>query len=67
MPICVLFVSGRWGIVFNLSASAITDDSQLAKDIDPYVKSQLYVGETRLPKVGSRFTEWAEKTWRAST
>ena len=43
MPVCVLFVSSRSGIVFNPSAGAITDDSQSAKDIDPYFKSQLYV------------------------
>ena len=43
MPVCLLFVSCRSGIVFNLSAGAITDHSQSAKDIDPYFKSQLYV------------------------
>ena len=43
MPVCVLFVSSRSGIVFNPSAGAITDHSQSAKDIDPYFKSQLYV------------------------
>ena len=37
------FVSSRSGIVFNPSAGAITDNSQSAKDIDPYFKSQLYV------------------------
>ena len=31
------------GIVFNPSAGAITDHSQLAKDIDTYFKSQHYV------------------------
>ena len=36
MPVCVLFVSSRSGIVFNSSAGAITDHSQSAKDIDPY-------------------------------
>ena len=40
---CVLFVSSRSGIVFNLIAGAITDHSQSAKDIDPYFKSPLYV------------------------
>ena len=45
MPVCVLFVSSRSGIVFNPSADAITDHSQSAKDIDPYFKSQLYVVE----------------------
>ena len=43
MPVCVLFVSSRSGIIFNPTAGAITDHSQSAKDIDPYFKSQLYV------------------------
>ena len=43
MPVCVLFVCSRSGIVFNPSAGAITDHSQSEKDIDPYFKSQLYV------------------------
>ena len=43
MPMCVLFVSSRSGIVFNSSAGTISDHSQSAKDIDPYFKSQLYV------------------------
>ena len=43
MPMCVLFVSSRSGIIFNPSAGAITDDRESAKDIDPYFKSQLYV------------------------
>ena len=43
MPVCVLFVSSRSGIVFNPSAGVITDNSQSAKDIDSYFKSQLYV------------------------
>ena len=43
MPVCVLFVSRRFGIVLNPSAGAITDHSQSAKDIDPYFKSQFYV------------------------
>ena len=43
MPVCVMFVSSRSGIVFNPSADAITDHSQSAKDIDPYFKSQFYV------------------------
>ena len=43
IPVCVLFVSSRSGIVFNSSAGAITDHSQPAKDMDPYFKSQLYV------------------------
>ena len=43
MTVCVLFVSSRSGVVFNSSAGAITDHSQSAKNIDPYLKSQLYV------------------------
>ena len=43
MPMCVLFVSSRSGIVFNPPAGGITDHSQSAKDIDPYFKFQLYV------------------------
>ena len=43
MPVYVLFVSRRSDIVFNLSAGAITDHIQSAKDIDPYFKSQFYV------------------------
>ena len=43
MHVCILFVSSRSGIVFNANAGAITDHSQLAKDIDPYFKSQRYV------------------------
>ena len=40
MPKCVLFVSSSSGIVFNYSAGAITDQSESAKDIDAYFKSQ---------------------------
>ena len=43
MPVCVLFVSSRSGIVFYPSAGEFTDHSQSAKDIDPYFKSKLYV------------------------
>ena len=43
MPVCVLIVSSRLGIVFNPTAGAITDHSQSAKVIDSYFKSQLYV------------------------
>ena len=43
MPVCVLFASSKSYIVFNPSAGAITDHRQSAKDIDPYLKSQLYV------------------------
>ena len=50
MPVCVLFESSRSGIVSNPSAGAITDHKQTAKDIDPYVKSQLYVEDSGLRK-----------------
>ena len=40
--VCILFVSSTSGIVFNPSASAITDHNQSAMDIDPYFTSQLY-------------------------
>ena len=43
IPVCVLFVSSRSGIVFNPSAGAITGHIQSVKDIDPYFKSKLYV------------------------
>ena len=56
---CVLFVSSTSCVVFNPSAGAITDHSQLAKDIEPYLKSQLYeVSQPR--KASTHFTEWAE-------
>ena len=42
MLVCLLFVSSRSDIIFNPSAGAVTD-SQSAKDIDPYCKSQLDV------------------------
>ena len=48
MPVCVLFVSSRSGIVFNPNAGAITDQSQSAKDIDQYFKSPLCGGPRRL-------------------
>ena len=44
--LCVLFVSSRPVIIFNTSAGAITDDSQSAKDTDPYFMSQLYVEDS---------------------
>ena len=40
---CVYCLSSRSDIVFNPSASAITDHGQSAKDIDPYFKCQLKV------------------------
>ena len=44
MPVFILFVSNRSGIVFNPSAGAMTDYSQSAKDIDPYFKSHFTEG-----------------------
>ena len=55
MPVCVLFVSSRSGIVFNPSAGDITNHSQSAKDIDPYFKSQLYVKDPSHQKPYSFF------------
>ena len=46
MPVCILFVSSRSGIIFNSSAGAITEHSQSVKDIDLYFKSHLYVKDT---------------------
>ena len=43
MPVCLLFVSTRSGIVFNPSAGAMTDHNQSAKDVNPYFKSLLHV------------------------
>ena len=53
MPVCVVFMSSRSGIVFNPRAGAITDQSQSAKDIDPYFKSQRYVKD---PATESRYS-----------
>ena len=38
-------VSSRSGIVFNWRTGAINDQSQAAKDIFPYFKSQLYADD----------------------
>ena len=59
MPVCVcvLFVSSKSGIVFNPIVSVITDQSQSAKDIDQYFKSQLYVEDPTSRKDGAHFTE----------
>ena len=56
--VCVLFVSNRSGIVFNPCASAFTDHSQSAKDIDPYFKSPLYAEDPgrRIVNPGSERT-----------
>ena len=43
---CVYCLSSRSGIVFNPRAGAITNHSQSAKDLDPNVKSQLYVEDS---------------------
>ena len=45
MPVFVLFLSSRSGIVFNPNPGAITDLSKSAKDIDTYFKSQLCLGD----------------------
>ena len=51
----VLFLADR----INLSAGAIIDHNQSAKDIDPYFTSPLCEGP-RPPKAGTHLTEWAE-------
>ena len=43
MLVCTQFVSIMLGIVLNPSVGAITDSSRLAKCIDPYFKSKLYL------------------------
>ena len=55
--VCVLFVSSRSGIVSNPIVSVITDQSQSAKEIDPYFKSQLYVEDPASRKDGAHFNE----------
>ena len=55
--VCVLFVCSMSGIVFNPIVSVITENSQSAKDIDPYFKSQLYVEDPASRKDGTHFTE----------
>ena len=59
-PVFILFVFGTSDIDFNPSAGAITVNSQSAKDIDQYFKTQLHVEDSRPPNVGTHFTEWAE-------
>ena len=61
MPVCVLFVSSRSGVVFNASAGTITDHSQSAKDIDPYFKSQLYVEDPGHRKPVLILPNWLSK------
>ena len=51
MPVYVLFVSRRSGIVFNSSNGAMTEHCKPAKDIDPHFKFLLCVGP-RPPKAG---------------
>ena len=53
MPVCVLFVSNRSGIVFNPRAGAITDDCQSAKDIDQYFSLS---SMCRTPATESRYS-----------
>ena len=60
MCVCVLFASSMSDIGVNSSASAITVNNQLTKDIDQYFKTELHVEDSLLPKVGTHFTEWAE-------
>ena len=57
MHVRVLFVRSRSDTVCNQSADAITDHNQLAKDIDPYFKSQLDVEDPRPPKAGTHFSK----------
>ena len=59
MPVCLLFVYSRSGIIFILSTSVITDYSQSAKGIDPYFKS-LICGGPSATEGYTHFTEWAE-------
>ena len=61
MPVCVLCVSSRSGIVFNPSAGAIIDHSQSAKDIDPHFKSQLYVKDPDHRKPVLILQKWPSK------
>ena len=44
----ILFVSRTSDIVFNRSAGEITDQSQSSKNIDLYIKSQLYLKDPAL-------------------
>ena len=44
-PLSVLFVSSTLDVFLNPTAGSVTDHSRLAKCIDPYFKSQLYVDE----------------------
>ena len=66
MCVCVMLVCSTSDIGFNSSASAITVNNQLAKDIDQYFKTKLHVEDSLPPKVGTYFTEWAEQTRRAT-
>ena len=51
---CLCLVTS--GIVFSPSTGSITDHSQSAKDIDPYLKSQLYVEDPDM-QAGTHFTK----------
>ena len=62
MPMCVLFVSSRSSIVVNPSVGAITDNSQSAKDLDPYFKSQLYVEDNGHRKAVLIVPNWLSKS-----
>ena len=67
MRVCVLFVSSISGIVLNPSASAITDHSQSAKNMNLYFESS---SMWKTPAIESRYlfhrTGWV-KTRRACT
>ena len=55
MPMCVVFVSSTFGIVFNPCI-----DRQSAKDIGPYFKFQLHVEDPGHRKPALIFIERAE-------
>ena len=42
---CILFVSSTSGVILNSSPGALTDLSQLVKDMDAYCKTQFYVDD----------------------
>ena len=57
--VCSLFVSNTSNIGFNSSASAITVNNILAKDIDQYFMTEFNVEDSLPPKIGTHLTEWA--------
>ena len=61
MPVCVYCLClARRISASNPSASAITLNNQLAKEIDQYFKTELPMENSLPPKVGTHFTEWAK-------